>query len=53
MEDDILQIEERLDQMESYLNAEVHVRCDYDIYSSLMDMLSGIQADVNELREDS
>lgn len=45
-------LQEEIDGIEDYLNAEVHSRCDYDIYSSLVDMINRLSRVVDILTEE-
>jgi len=39
------------DDAVAYLDAEVHPRCDYDIYSDMRDIVDDMQAENAKLRE--
>ena len=41
--EDLINIQMTLDEVRDYLNAEVHPRCDYDIYSYLIDKLDVVE----------
>ena len=44
-------MEDLILDLETYLNNEVHTRCEYDIYSALMDFNAEINAKYKEIKK--
>jgi len=47
-QEDLDNLDMTFDEIRDYLNAEVHKRCDYDIYCYLMDKLDAVERVFND-----